>query len=153
MLHAVEADKIQGHGSNCSELERWSKELRGVPSEWKLIPVNCQKQPINPRTGYPMKDWQHQSGYDVEGIGALNGVVKAVGVLHGPKSGGLIVVYFDGVDAQRAFQETFKRGIIALPKTISWTSQREHRRQYGYRVPEEIWGELRGKSSIKALGN
>lgn len=153
MLHAEGADYFKGRGSNCRASQRWAKELRGVPSEWKLIPVNGQKQPIAPQTGYPMKDWQHQSGYDVDGIGALNSVVKAVGVLHGPKSGGLMVVDFDGVDARRAFQETFKLGVIALPKTISWTSQREHRRQYGYRVPEEIWGELRGKSSIKALGN
>ena len=153
MLHAEGADNIQGHGSNCRALQRWAKELRDVPSEWKLIPVNGQKQPIDPQTGYPMRDWQHQSGYDVDGIGALNSVVKAVGVLHGPKSGGLMVVDFDGVDARRAFQETYKRDYIALPRTISWTSQREHRRQYGYRVPEELWGELRGKRPIKAVGN
>jgi hypothetical protein len=64
-----------------------------------------------------------------------------------------MVVDFDGVDARLAFQATYKRDSIALPKTVSWTSQREHRRQYGYRVPEEYWPELRGKRAIKAPGN
>ena len=131
----------------------WKKALEGVPPEWKLIPVNGKKQPIDPNTGCLMDDWQLQPGYGVDGIGSLNGCVMAVGVLHGPKSGGLMVVDFDGVDARLAFQATYKRDSIALPKTVSWTSQREHRRQYGYRVPEEYWPALRGKRAIKAPGN
>jgi len=131
----------------------WKKALDGVPSEWKLIPINGRKQPIDPSTGQKMRDWNNQLGYDVDGISKLNGAVKAVGVLHGPKSGGLLVVDFDGPDARKAFQATYSRDSIALPRTISWTSRRESRRQYGYRVPEQYWGELQGKKAIKAPGN
>ena len=51
MLHAEGADYFKGRGSNCRASQRWAKELRGVPSEWKLIPVNGQKQPIAPPNG------------------------------------------------------------------------------------------------------
>ncbi|MFZ9621763.1 MAG: hypothetical protein ACO289_11225, partial [Prochlorococcaceae cyanobacterium] len=37
--------------------------------------------------------------------------------------------------------------------TISWTSGREHRRQYGYQVSDQYWDSLKGSLRIKAPGN
>ncbi len=131
----------------------WKETLDGLPSTWTLIPINGDKQPIDPGTGRLMPDWQLQSGYDVDGICSLPDTVKAVGVLHGPRSGGLLVVDFDGADARRAFQKTYGLDTRALPKTISWTSGRDNRRQYGYQVPDQYWDALKGSLRIKAPGN
>ena len=62
-----------------------------------------------------MTGWSKTPGYDIEGLNALNGVVKAVGLRLGPPSGGVLAVDFDSPDAVDKFRDVFNREPLDLP--------------------------------------
>ena len=55
-------------------------ELQAVDSDWRLIPCDGMKRPVNPATGDPQSDWSHHT-YDADGIAELadSTFVRAVG--------------------------------------------------------------------------
>jgi hypothetical protein len=120
--------------------------LQSVDSDWELIPVDDRKRPVDPVTGHPRNDWASNT-YDLEGLTAVavSRFVRAVGVVLGPPSGGLLAVDFDGEQAPAVFRAIYGRDARSLPRTVGWTSGRQARAQLAFRVPRDLWPLLRGR--------
>ena len=120
-------------------------ELQSVDSDWRLIPCDGMKRPVNPATGEPQLDWSHTT-YDVDGICELaeSSFVRAVGLVLGEASG-VIAIDFDGTGAVAHFLQVFGRPWTDLPATIAWSSGLPNRRQLAFRVPADAWPFLRGR--------
>lgn len=123
-----------------------AEALAAVDSDWQLIPVGPNKRPVDPATGHNLTDWGHTT-YDVDEILSIadqSSHVRAVGVVLGPPSG-IIAVDFDGKGSTGRFAEVFGRPWSDLPKTVTWSSGRTSRRQMAFRVPHDLWPDLRGR--------
>ena len=119
--------------------------LQLLDSDWRLIPCDGHKRPINPATGEPMTNWGHHT-YDADGIAELadSTFVQAVGLVLGEPSG-VVAVDFDGSGSTARFRQEFGREWRDLPGTVSWSSGLPNRRQMAYRVPLDLWPHLRGR--------
>lgn len=115
----------------------WLDQLADLPSNWALVCVNEKKQPYDPCTGLLTPGWNDGDGHTVEDVLALD--PAAVGVMLGPKSGGLLAIDFDGPGSEEKFLEVIGKPASELPKTISWSSGRIMRRQIAYSVDPEYW--------------
>jgi hypothetical protein len=67
-----------------------------------LLPIGAKaperKAPVDPQTGYGLKDWQHSTGYSVAALAGMNPAhVIAIGVNTG--HGGILVLDIDGASA------------------------------------------------------
>jgi hypothetical protein len=121
--------------------------LQHLDSDWELIPVDDRKRPIDPITGHLKTNWAATT-YDADGITALASTsphLKAIGVVLGPPSGGLLAVDFDGPGAQPTFASIYNRPATDLPHTVGWSSGLPKRGQLAFRVPMEYWPLLRGR--------
>ena len=121
--------------------------LQHLDSDWELIPVDDRKRPIDAATGHLKTNWAATT-YDVDGITALASTsahIKAIGVVLGPPSGGLLAVDFDGPGAQPTFASVYNRPATDLPHTVGWSSGLPKRGQLAFRVPMEYWPLLRGR--------
>lgn len=123
----------------------WAELIPDAPFDWRFIPLNGHKQPIDPNTGENMLRWTQQEGYDIDGIAELNGVVRAVGLLLGPASSGVLAVDFDGPNAPAKFREIFGRDPKDLPPTVGVTSGKPSRGQRFFQVDQDWWQHLRGR--------
>jgi hypothetical protein len=119
--------------------------LQAVDSDWRMLPCDGRKRPVDPETGEVMTAWG-QHTYDADGIAAFAGNrhVRSVGLALGEISG-VIAVDFDGDGSKAMFVEVYGRGPSELPKTVAWTSGRPNRRQLAFRVPVDLWIHLRGR--------
>jgi hypothetical protein len=120
-------------------------ELQAVDSDWRLIPCDGLKRPVNPASGELQTDWSHHT-YDADGIAELadSSFVRAVGLVLGEPSG-VVAVDFDGSGAVAQFRHAFGRPWSDLPPTVAWTSGLPNRRQMAFRVPADLWPHLRGR--------
>lgn len=122
-------------------------ELQHLDSDWELIPVDDRKRPVDPATGTPKTNWASTT-YTVDDITTLANTsphVKAIGVVLGPPSGGLLAVDFDGPGAIPTFTSIYNRPATDLPSTVGWSSGLPKRGQLAFRVPMEFWPLLRGR--------
>lgn len=119
--------------------------LQAVDSDWRLIPCDGRKRPINPVTGDLMLAWALRT-YDADGIGELakSPYVRAVGLVLGETSG-VIALDFDGDGSTGMFLKVYGVEWSRLPRTVAWTSGRPNRRQMAFRVPSDMWPYLRGR--------
>lgn len=123
----------------------WSVLIPNAPFDWALIPVDGNKRPIDHATGDLMDEWQKQDGFTPEELSKINGTVKAVGLMLGPPSGGVLAVDFDGPEAIGKFSEVYGRDPLDLPSTIGVTSGKEKRGQRFFLVDKDWWPALRGR--------
>lgn len=123
----------------------WLKQLSNIPSDWALLPLDGNKIPTDPQSGLPLTDWSRHSGYCIDDIQELS--PKAVGVMTGPVSGGLLAVDFDGPGSEEKFQEIFGRPSSELPKTLAWSSGKPERRQEAFIVDQDWWEMFHGGKS------
>lgn len=102
-------------------------ELELLP-EWRFcnIPLGA-KAPLRP-------DWQ----LNPLTLDQVSG--PGVGVIMGRASGGLFVVDFDGTWAWDWWQQQGWSDIDL--STVSWTSGRRDRAQFGFRLPERYWDQF-----------
>ncbi len=123
------------------------RELRGIDSDWQLIPIDGRKRPVDPETGEPLRQWA-TAGHCLEDLAAVaaSSHVQAVGLVLGPASG-VLAVDFDGPGASSCFRRIYGRPPSDLPVTVGWTSGLPQRAQLAYRVPLEYWDCLRGRRS------
>jgi hypothetical protein len=137
-------------------------ELQAVDSDWQLIPCDDRKRPIDPATGEPMTAWASHAT-DADGIAALaaSPYVKAVGMVLGEPSG-VIAIDFDGTGSTDVFRSVYGLPWTELPKTVGWCSGLPNRRQLAFRVPMELWPNLRnrrvwknseGRTALELRGN
>lgn len=127
-----------------AETNRWALQLQGMPAECRYVPLNHDKTPIDPANGYPRKRWE-DFVYTVDELAAFNGTVQAIGLMLGPKSGGIATIDFDGLGSENTFNLHFGRPVEELPMTATWSSGRPGHYQMAYRVPGEYWDLLSGK--------
>ena len=126
-------------------------ELQQVDADWQLIPCDDRKRPVNPASGEPMHDWAHHT-YDADGIAEIadSPYVHAVGLVLGEPSG-VIAVDFDGSGSVARFRQVFNCPWSNLPPTVGWTSGLPNRRQLAFRVPLDLWPELRGRRVVRGI--
>jgi len=136
-------------GSNLHPQRDWVPLLEGIPPSWRMVPLDGQKRPVNPITGTPQTGWT-ECGQTVAEICALKSPnIRAIGVLLGPASGGLLAVDFDGPEAAAKFESVFAQSSSDLPPTVAVTSGRPGRCQKLFLVPESKWAQLGGPKSWK----
>ncbi len=121
--------------------------LRGLDSDWQLIPIDGRKRPVDPATGELLRQWA-TAGCSIDELQAKTASphVQAVGLVLGPASG-VLAVDFDGPGAAGCFRRIYGRPPADLPETVGWTSGLPQRAQLAYRVPLEYWHCLRGRRS------
>lgn len=129
----------------------WADALCGAPEKWRFTPVGDQKIPVDVKTGHPAKHWtiNHVS---LDDLPLKTEFFKAVGLVLGTASGGVLAVDFDGPGHQNTFLKAYGRAVDDLPLSISWTSGREGRHQVAYQVPYRYWARMKGKHQLKLEG-
>jgi hypothetical protein len=129
------------------------QSLEALDSDWRLIPCDDRKRPIDPATGIVRNEWASHAT-DVDGIFeiAASPHVHAIGLVLGPESG-VMAVDFDGTGSTVTFKEIYNRPYSDLPKTVSWSSGRPNRRQLAFRVPLDYWPHLRNRRTWSRNGS
>lgn len=143
------ADLLNQSRSLSGPYPYWWNELDTLDPHWKLLPCNGNKTPIDPNTGHPLADWPIRCVISEQFKALPFARIKAVGVVLGPDSGGLMAVDFDAEGYDEQFQLTYGKQLSDLPATVSWTSGKPGRRQCGFLVAEKYWNQLRGKRAWK----
>jgi predicted P-loop ATPase len=114
------------------------EQLAALPDSWGLVAVGSDKRPYQPEwQKHPLTKAQVE-----EEITA--GRAKAVGVIAGPASGGLLFVDHDGLGASTVLEQ-IGAPLRDLPKSWAVTSGRDARLQIIYRVPEAFWSQIKTK--------
>jgi hypothetical protein len=117
--------------------------LSALPWRWQrgLLAIGKNKQPIDARSGRPLKDWPTSP------VPSTAQLLKApaVGLRTGSLTGTLCLD-FDGPDAWQAFEAVFKgTADHLLPPTIAWTSGKPQRCQMAFAIAPEHHRLLKGK--------
>jgi hypothetical protein len=113
-------------------------QLQELPASWGLVAVDGSKRPYQ-------ASWQSNPlTKDEAAAEVAAGRAKAIGVIAGPVSGGLLFLDHDGKSATEQLE---KLGIPprSLPKTAMCTSGRDGRFQALYTVPEHYWDRMRNR--------
>ena len=114
------------------------QKLGQLPSDWAYVAVNGNKQPYQ-------KNWQSTPLSKKDLLPEINsGTCKAIGVIAGELSDGLLFVDHDGASAERVLLDwglTFAK----LPASWTVTSGRVGRFQIIYKVPKEYWPKIKTK--------
>jgi hypothetical protein len=114
------------------------EQLRELPDSWGLVAVDGNKRPYQPNwQGRPLT--KDQVAAEIQA-----GRAKAVGVIAGPHSGGLLFLDQDGISAAEKLTQL---GIPphTLPPTAMCTSGRDGRLQALFTIPEQFWPSLRNR--------
>lgn len=118
-------------------------QLQALPDDWALVAVGPNKRPYQDA-------WQDNPLDKPQAAAEITaGRAKAIGVLSGPPSNGLLFVDHDGISATEVL-EKIGAPLSDLPKSVAVTSGRDGRFQIIYRVPPEYWPAMRGRRVIKS---
>lgn len=118
-------------------------QLQDLPNDWALVAVGNNKRPYQP-------NWQNSPLTKEQAAAEIRaGRAKAIGILAGPASGGLLFVDHDGISATEVL-ERIGAPLRELPKSVACTSGRDGRFQIAYRVPAEYWPAMKGRHVIKS---
>lgn len=113
-------------------------QLRELPDSWGLVAVDGNKRPYQPH-------WQASPLTKNQAAAEITaGRAKAIGVIAGPPSGGLLFLDHDGISATEKLTEL---GLPphTLPVTAMCTSGRDGRLQALFTIPERYWPHLRNR--------
>ena len=110
-------------------------QLQALPDDWGLVAVANNKRPYQP-------EWQKNPLTKAQVANEIKAArAKAVGVLAGPASSGLLFVDHDGISASEVLEQ-IGAPLRDLPKSWAMTSGRDGRFQIIYRVPEQFWDQI-----------
>ena len=112
--------------------------LQELPPSWGLVAVDGNKRPYQ-------QNWQANPLTKDQAAAEIHaGRAKAIGVIAGPISGGLLFLDHDGISATEQLE---RLGIPPrdLPKTAICTSGRDGRFQVLFTVPERYWAQMRNR--------
>lgn len=113
-------------------------QLQELPASWGLVAVDGSKRPYQ-------QNWQANPLTKEQAAAEINtGRAKAIGVIAGHISDGLLFLDHDGISATEQLE---KLGIPprSLPKTAMCTSGRDGRFQALFTVPERYWDKMRNR--------
>jgi hypothetical protein len=113
-------------------------QLQELPDSWGLVAVDGNKRPYQPH-------WQASPLTKDQAAAEITaGRAKAIGVIAGPPSGGLLFLDHDGISATEKLTEL---GLPphTLPVTAMCTSGRDGRLQALFTIPERYWPHLRNR--------
>lgn len=113
-------------------------QLQELPASWGLVAVDGNKRPYQ-------QNWQANPLTKDQAAAEIHaGRAKAIGVIAGPTSDGLLFVDHDGISATEKLEEL---GIPPreLPRTAICTSGRDGRFQALFTVPERYWARMRNR--------
>ena len=114
------------------------EQLQELPDSWGLVAVDGSKRPYQ-------QNWQATPLNKEQAAAEITaGRAKAIGVIAGPTSGGLLFLDHDGISAS---EQLDKLGIppSTLPSTAMCTSGRDGRFQVLFTVPERYWPRMRNR--------
>jgi hypothetical protein len=113
------------------------EQLAALPPGLALVAVGGNKAPYQPR-------WQQAPLTKTEMTQEVqSGRCRAIGVLAGPASGGLVFVDHDGHSCDRLIKTLSGLALeLALPRTVGIASGRPGHYQLLYRVPEQYWSKI-----------
>ena len=113
-------------------------QLQELPASWGLVAVDGNKRPYQ-------QHWQANPLTKEQAAAEIQaGRAKAICVIAGPASDGLLFLDHDGISASEQLE---KLGIPprSLPKTAICTSGRDGRFQALFTVPERYWPRMRNR--------
>jgi predicted P-loop ATPase len=113
-------------------------QLQELPDSWGLVVCDGSKRPYQ-------RDWQSNPLTKAQAADEIRaGRAKAIGVIAGPTSGGLLFVDHDGISATAELE---RLGIPprSIPKTVTCTSGRDGRFQLLLTIPEQYWPQLKNR--------
>ena len=114
------------------------EQLQELPTSWGLVAVDGYKRPYQEK-------WQANPLTHEQAAAEITaGRAKAIGVIAGPTSGGLLFLDHDGISATEQLE---KLGIPgrSLPRSATCTSGRDGRFQVLFTVPERYWHRMRNR--------
>jgi hypothetical protein len=119
-------------------------QLEGfIPAEWSLVPVDGQKRPIDPNAPKGFPGWQ-KSRLKLSDLLPSQPHVKALGVMTGMPSGGLLSIDIDSDNGRILLEKITGKTLADLPITIGCTSGKEGSFKLFFDVPESASrGDLR----------
>ncbi|MFN6338988.1 MAG: VapE domain-containing protein [Cyanobacteriota bacterium] len=121
-------------------------ELHALPDHWALVAVGANKRPYQP-------NWQNTPLSKAEAEQEITvGRARAVGVIAGPASGGLLFVDHDGISATDLL-ERIGAPMRSLPRSVTVTSGRDGRFQIIFSVPPRYWPDMVNRKVIKSGKN
>lgn len=116
--------------------------LQALPENWGLVAVDGNKRAYHTA-------WQRNPLTKQAAAAEIQaGNAKAIGVIAGPTSGGLLFVDHDGISATEQL-EKLGLPLSSLPSSVAMTSGKDGRFQIIYRVPEQFWSAMRGRRVFK----
>ncbi len=107
-----------------------------LPEDFCLLAVDGRKRPIDAATGILLADWTRAKSTS-RLLLKRSAHVKAIGVVCGPSSGGLLVVDLDGPEAAASFKALTGHSLEELPATIAVTSGKPHRQKLFFTVVDQ----------------
>ena len=114
-----------------------------IPGGWSFVPVNGRKSPVNPTTGKGLSGWQN-TAYKLADLNKESEHVKAIGVLTGPASNGLLCIDIDSDQGRCLLEDITERELVDFPRTIACTSGKHGTQKLFYQVSDEsVWPLLR----------
>ncbi|MBW4550511.1 MAG: bifunctional DNA primase/polymerase [Aphanocapsa sp. GSE-SYN-MK-11-07L] len=113
------------------------EQLAALPETLALVAVGANKAPYHP-------NWQRSPLNKAQIESEIRaGQCKAVGVLCGTASGGLVFLDHDGDSCDQLIETLSKLSLDeALPKTVGITSGRPGRYQLIYHLPQQDWKQV-----------
>lgn len=118
------------------------KQLQQLPDSWALVAVDAHKRAYQ-------NAWQHNPLTKLQAAAEITaGRAKAIGVIAGPASGGLLFLDHDGISATEQL-ERLNVPARVLPATVAVTSGRDGRFQCLYHIPPDHWPSLRNRRIFK----
>lgn len=114
------------------------EQLEELPDSWGLVAVGGNKDAYQ-------DDWQRNPLTKAQAAAEIKaGRAKAIGVIAGPTSGGLLFLDHDGLSATTQL-EALGLHLRTLPQSLTVTSGRDGRFQIIYSIPETFWPALRNR--------
>ena len=113
-------------------------QLQELPDSWGLVVCDAKKRPYQPA-------WQSHPLTKSQAAAEINaGRAKAIGVIAGESSGGLLFLDHDGISATAELE---RLGIppASIPKSVMVTSGRDGRFQLLLTIPQKYWPSLRNR--------
>lgn len=121
--------------------------LESLPKHWSLTPLrdkqpfraNWQSEPFISHDNFTTWLLDGEKKFSKKSFKAYQAYISGYGLRTGDSSNGLVALDVDGASVEPLLQALSNGD---LPKTVSWSSGKDGRRQLLFQVPNEYWQQL-----------